>query len=471
MHKHLEALKDAVARPLWHDPEIMPEPLAPLATDETCELLIVGGGFTGLWAAIQVKERQPDVDIILIEQTFVGDGASGRCGGFLSTTLAHGQTNTEHRFPDEAERLAELGTQNLRELLETLERYNIDARYEKTGALYVALDPESVSRIHADYQQAIAEGEDVVWFDQQAVREQVNSPLFFAGMWEREGQDGVVDPGRLCWGLKDVLVRQMGVRIFEGTKLLAVEPLGKDAMQAKCEGGVIRCDKVLLATNAFTSTIGRIRRSIIPVWDYQIATEPLTDEQLDRIGWGKTSRHAIADDVNMFHYFRLTKDNRITWGGGGAVRYYFNNGIDKKFMHAPDRYAQLAKEFFEMFPQLDDVKFSNKWGGIIATSTRFCMVPGVAHDGRLAWSVGYTGHGVSASRFGARIAIEMLGYGPTDILEMQFVTKKSLPWAPEPFRWFGVRFTQNALKKADRNGGKRGLWLKFLDRLGLGFTC
>ncbi len=471
MNKHLEALKDAVARPLWHDPEIMPEPLAPLAADETCELLIVGGGFTGLWAAMQVKERQPDADIILIEQTFVGDGASGRCGGFLSTSLAHGQTNTEHRFPDEAERLAELGTRNMRELLETLERYNIDVRYEKTGELFVALDTESAGRIHADYQQAIAEGEDVVWFDQQAVREQVNSPLFFAGMWDRGGQDGVIDPGRLCWGLKEVLVNQLGVRIFEGTKLLAVKPLGKDAMQANCEGGVIRSDKVLLATNAFTSTIGRIRRSVIPVWDYQIATEPLTDEQLDRINWGKTSRHAIADDVNMFHYFRLTRDNRITWGGGGAVRYYFNNGIDKKFMHAPDRYEQLAKEFFEMFPQLDDVKFSHKWGGIIATSTRFCMVPGVAHDGRLAWSVGYTGHGVGASRFGARIAIEMLGYAPTDILDMQFVSRKPLPWAPEPFRWFGVRFTQNALKKADRNGGKRGLWLKFLDRLGLGFTC
>jgi len=469
--KHLEALKDAVARPLWHDPDIMPEPLAPLSADETCELLIVGGGFTGLWAALQVKERQADADIILIEQTFVGDGASGRCGGFLSTSLAHGQTNTEHRFPDEAERLAKLGTQNLRELLETLERYNIDARYEKTGELFVALDAESASRIHADYQRAVAEGEDVVWFDQQAVREQVNSPLFFAGMWERGGQDGVIDPARLCWGLKDVLVNQLGVRIFEGTKLLAVKPLGKQSMQANCEGGVIRSDKVLLATNAFTSTVGRIRRSVIPVWDYQIATEPLTDEQLDRINWGKTSRHAIADDVNMFHYFRLTRDNRITWGGGGAVRYYFNNGIDKKFMHAPERYEQLAKEFFEMFPQLEDVKFSNKWGGIIATSTRFCMVPGVAHDGRLAWSVGYTGHGVGASRFGARIAIEMLGYAPTDILDMQFVSRKPLPWAPEPFRWLGVRFTQKALIKADRNGGKRGLWLKFLDRLGLGFTC
>jgi glycine/D-amino acid oxidase-like deaminating enzyme len=471
MKKHLEALKDAVTRPLWHDPDIMPGLLAPLSSDEKCELLIVGGGFTGLWAAMQAKERRPDADIILIEQTFVGDGASGRCGGFLSSSLAHGQTNTEHRFADEAERLAELGTQNMRELLDTLERYDIDARYEKTGELYVALSPESANRIQATYQEAKAAGEDVVWFDRDAVREQVNSPMFFAGMWERGGQDGVIDPARLCWGLKEVLVNRLGVRVFEGTRLLGVEPLGKNAMQANCDGGVIHSDKVLMATNAYTSTIGKIRRSVIPVWDYQIATEPLTDEQLDRIGWGKTSRHALADDVNMFHYFRLTKDNRITWGGGGAVRYYFNNGIDNKFMDAPARYEQLAREFFEMFPQLDDVKFSNKWGGIIATSTRFCMVPGVAYDGRLAWSVGYTGHGVGASRFGARIGIELLGYAPSDVIKMQFVTRNSLPWAPEPFRWLGVKLTQMALINADRNGGKRGLWLRLLDRLGLGFTC
>jgi glycine/D-amino acid oxidase-like deaminating enzyme len=471
MNKHLEALKDAVVSPLWHDPDIMPEPLAPITSDEKCELLIVGGGFTGLWAAVQAKERKPDADIILIEQTFVGDGASGRCGGFLSSTLAHGQTNTEYRFADEAERLQALGVQNMQELLETLERYNIDARYEKTGELFVALGPESVERMQAEYQEAIAEGEDVVWFDKDAVREEVNSPMFFAGLWERGGQDGVIDPARLCWGLKDVLVNRLGVRIFEGTRLLGVEPLGKEGMQANCEGGVIHSDKVLMATNAFTSTIARIRRSVIPVWDYQIATEPLTDEQLDRIAWGKTSRHAVADDVNMFHYLRLTRDNRITFGGGGAVRYYFNNGIGNKYMDATACYEQLAREFFEMFPQLDDVKFSHKWGGIIATSTRFCMVPGVAYDGRLAWSVGYTGHGVGASRFGARIGIEFLGYEPSDVLDMQFVTRKSLPWATEPLRWFGVRFTQNALLKADKNGGKRGLWLKFLDMLGLGFTC
>jgi glycine/D-amino acid oxidase-like deaminating enzyme len=470
MQPHLEALKHAQFRPLWHDPEIMPEPLPSLAGDERCELLIVGGGFTGLWAAMQAKERRPDADIILIEQTFVGDGASGRCGGFLNTSLAHGETNVAHRFADEADRLQELGTQNMKELLETLDRYNIDARYEHTGSMLVALDAESAVDLQKEYEQEKARGENVTWFDEAAVREQVNSPTFFGGLWHREGQDGVVDPARLCWGLKDVLLNQLGVRIYEGTRLLSVEPQGNEGMQARCDGGVIRSDRVLMATNAFTSPVRRIRRSIIPVWDYQIATEPLTDEQLARTGWDR-SRQPLGDFRNMFHYFRLTKDNRITYGGGGAVRYYFNRGIDLKLADAPKRYEQLAKEFFETFPQLHDIRFSNKWGGIIATSTRFCMVPGVAYDGRMAWSVGYTGLGIGATRFGARVGIELLGYEPSDILDLQFIKRKALPWAPEPFRWLGIKLTHKALEKADKNGGKRGLWLKFLDMLGLGFTC
>ncbi len=469
MQPHLEALKDARACPLWHDTDEMPAPLPPLATDEKCELLIVGGGFTGLWAAIQARERKPQADIILIEQTCIADGASGRCGGFLSSSIAHGETNSEHQFPGEAERLQELGTQNMKEYLETLERYNIDAYYEQVGEMDVALDPESAERLYSVYQEEKSDGEDVVFFDKDAVRAQVNSPAFFAGLWHRGGQDGVIDPARVCWGLKDALL-QLGVRIFEGTRLLDIETAGKDGMKASCAGGVIHSDKILMATNAFRSNIGRIRRSIVPVWDYQLATEPLTEEQIDKITWPRT-RHALADFNNMFHYFRLTRDNRITWGGGGSVRYYFNGGTDISLMDAPASYEQLAHEFFEYFPQLEGVKFSHKWGGIIATSTRFCMVPGVAYDGRVAWSVGYTGHGVGASRFGARIGIELLGYEPSDILQMQFVTKKAMPWAPEPFRWIGIRLTQRALVKADRNGGKRGLWLKLLDMLNLGFTC
>ena len=473
MFKHYDALKDAQLNPLWHDPEIMPQPEPSLSKDEKCELLIVGGGFTGLWAAMQAKEREPDADIILIEQTFVGDGASGRNGGFLSTSIAHGETNTEAQFPGEEETIDALGRQNITELLETLRRWNIDARYEETGSTGLALSPEGAQEMYAEFLEAKAAGEPVTWYDRDAIREQINSPLFHAGLRYRNGLGGVVDPTRLCWGLKHILLNRLGVRIFEGTRMIKVEPVGKSGMKTICAGGVIHSDKVLLATNAYTSSVARIRNSVIPVWDYQIATEPLSDEQLDKIKWGKPeSRHALSDHANMFHYFRLTRDNRITWGGGGAVRYYFKRGIDRELMDAPARYEQLATEFFEMFPQLDgEVKFTHRWGGIIATSTRFCVVPGVMHDGRLAWAVGYTGHGVSASRFGARIGIELLGYQPSEVINMQLVTRKALPWPPEPIRWMAVRMTQLALVRADKKGGKRGLWLKFLDALGLGFTC
>jgi glycine/D-amino acid oxidase-like deaminating enzyme len=473
MFKHHDALKNAQLRPLWHDPAIMPKPQPALDEDVTCELLIVGGGFTGLWAAMQAKERKPDTDIVLIEQTFVADGASGRNGGFLTTSIAHGETNTEAHFPGEQGQIHELGVQNITELLATLKYYNIDARYEEVGETSIALSPQAAEEMYEDYLETKEQGDDVTWYDQEAIRQQANSPLFYAAVKFKDGLCGVVDPARICWGLKDVLINQLGVRIYEGTKMLTVDPVRSDGMKTTCEGGVIKSDKVLLATNAYTSPLSRIRNSVIPVWDYQLCTQPLTDELLEKINWGKpASRHALGDHTNMFHYFRLTKDNRITWGGGGAVRYYFNRGIDKSLMDAPARYEQLATEFFEMFPQLEgEVKFTHRWGGIIASSTRFCVVPGVMHNGRLAWAVGYTGNGVSASRLGARIGIELLGYKPTALIEMKFVTKKALAWAPEPLCWLGVKFTQHALVKADRNGGTRGLWLKFLDKLGLGFTC
>jgi len=469
MQHHLEALKESKYCPLWHDPDVRPETLPPLSGDVTCELLIVGGGFTGLWAALQAKERQPDADIILIEKTFVGDGASGRNGGFLNSSLAHGETNTDHHFPGEADRLYELGEKNIEELLATLERYSIDARYEKVGETSVATNQGSVDHLRSMYESEKAAGADVVWFDRDAMRAEVNSPTYLAGLWHRGGSNGIVDPARLCWGLKQVILG-LGVRIFENTTLNDIVPVGRDSMQALCEGGVIGSDKVLMATNGFRNPLGKVGRSIIPVWDYQLATEPLTEQQLESIGWHKT-RHALSNDANMFHYYRITQDNRITWGGGGAVRYYFNRGTGQECADIPQRFEQLSREFFETFPQLKGVKFSHRWSGIIATSTRFCMVPGVAHNGRVAWAVGYTGLGVGASRFGARIGIELLGYEPSDILNMQFVKGKALPWVPEPVRWIGVRLTHIALVKADANNGKRGLWLKLLDMLNLGFTC
>ena len=471
MEPHIEALKQSIYRPVWFDTGDAPETLPALNENITCQLLIVGGGFTGLWAALQAKERQPDLDIVMIEKTFIGDGASGRNGGFLSSSLTHGETNGEYYFPGETDRLAELGQQNLKEFIESLERYNIDAEYENVGMISVANTPALLKQIRTDYEQAVSDGEDVKWFDGEDMRREVNSPTYLGGLWYRGGRDGVVNPAKLCWGLKKTIL-SLGVRIFENTPLMDIKIDG-DGMRSYCQQNKsvsVYSDKVLMATNAYPNPLARINKTVLPVWDYQIATEPLSEAQLDSIGWHK-SRHSLSNHNNMFHYYRITKENRITWGGGGSVCYYYGSRTDQGVADVSKRFEKLSQEFLELFPQLEGVKFTHRWSGIIASTTRFCMAPGVAFEGRVSWAVGYTGLGVGASRFGARVALELLGYQPSDIIKMQFVSKPPMNWMPEPIRWIGATLTRHALMKADANGGKRGLWLKLLDSLHMGFAC
>lgn len=468
MTSAVSALSESIHCPVWFDSDGRPDPLPPLTADTTCQLLIIGGGFTGLWAALQAKEGDPDLDVVLVEQSFIGDGASGRNGGFLSSSLTHGETNGDYHFPGEKEQLDQLGQQSMAEFIESLERYGIDAEYEHVGSTQVATNDAMVAELREQYEEAKAAGRDVVWFDRDAMQREVNSPTYMAGLWRRDGLDGVVNPAKLCWGLKKTIL-SLGVRIFEGTPVRDLQPDG-NGMRTNCAEGVIRSEKVLMATNAFPSPLPQMRKSVIPIWDYQIATEPLNEVQLAAIGWGD-SRHALSNEANMFHYYRITKDNRITWGGGGAVCYYYGGRTDQGVADDPARYQRLAHEFLQTFPQLEGVKFTHRWSGIIASSTRFCMVPGVAYDGRVSWAIGYTGLGVGATRFGARIGLELLGYNPSNVLDMLFIKKRAMNWAPEPFRWIGVTLTRHALAKADANGGKRGLWLKVLDFFHMGFAC
>ncbi len=436
-------------------------------TDERCELLIVGGGYTGLWAALQGKEKCPDLDIILIEATDVGDGASGRNGGFFSNSIAHGETNATFHFPGEIDRLVDLGNENLQQILDSLVRYDIDAGFEETGELSVTVYPEQNEGMDEWVDAQREKGQDFVWFDREAMQEEIHSPIYCGGLWDRRGRNGLVDPTALCWGLKRAIL-SLGVRVFEGTPLLSMRIEG-DGMKVECPKGTVRCDRVLLGTNAFRNPVAKARRAVIPVWDYAVATEPLTEAQRESIGWKR--RQGLTQNVNMFHYYRQTQDNRITWGGGPSVCYYYGSRTDASVADPPNRFERLSRDFFDTFPQLEGIRFSHRWGGIIASTTRFCLTPGTAFGGRVAWSIGYTGHGVSASRVGARIGLELLGYEPTDLVEMQLVRKPSMAWPPEPLRWLGVTMTRSELARADRNGGRRGPWLALLDRLNLGFAC
>ena len=196
-----------------------------------------------------------------------------------------------------------------------------------------------------------------------------------------------------------------------------------------------------------------------------MVTEPLTAAQLDSIGW--RNRQGLSDIPNQFHYYRLTEDNRILWGGYDAV-YYWRGRVSSELESRPATWARLSEHFFATFPQLEDVRFSHIWGGAIDTCSRFCVFWGTALSGRVAYAVGYTGLGVASSRFGGAVMLDLLDRRRSVATSTDFVRSKPLPFPPEPFRFLGIQATRWSLDREDRSG-KRNLWLRTLDRLGLGF--
>jgi glycine/D-amino acid oxidase-like deaminating enzyme len=209
-----------------------------------------------------------------------------------------------------------------------------------------------------------------------------------------------------------------------------------------------------------------IRRYVVPVYDYVLVTEPLSAAQRDAIGW--RGRQGLSDVTNQFHYYRQTADHRILWGGYDAV-YDFGGRVAPVRDQRPATFGRLAEHFFTTFPQLDGLGFSHRWGGAIDTCSRFSALWGTALDGRAAYVVGFTGLGVGASRFGARVGLDLLDGADNERTRLDMVRRRPLPFPPEPARWAGIRLTQRALARADEREGRRGPWLRVLDRLGLGF--
>jgi glycine/D-amino acid oxidase-like deaminating enzyme len=204
----------------------------------------------------------------------------------------------------------------------------------------------------------------------------------------------------------------------------------------------------------------------VPVYDYVLMTEPLSAAQRAGIGW--RNRQGIGDSGNQFHYYRLTADDRILWGGYDAI-YHFGRGIRAAYDQRPATFATLAAHFFATFPQLEGIGFSHRWGGVIDTCSRFCAFFGTAHRGRVAYALGYTGLGVGASRFGARVMLDLLSGEPTELTELRVVRSKPVPFPPEPLAYLGIQATRWSLAHADRRDGHRNLWLRALDAAGLGF--
>jgi glycine/D-amino acid oxidase-like deaminating enzyme len=453
------ALRDVTLFPLWLDNPAAPTPERPLIGRSEADLVIVGGGFTGLWAAIQAKEADPGRDVVLVEAAKVAHGASGRPGGIVSTSIMHGLSNAKRIFPNDLEALERLGHDNAKGFADTLERYDIDAEIEWGGELTVAVDAAHLPGLKEEFELHQRHGYDVVYLDRDEAQAQVASPLYQGAVWSRSNS-GTVHPAKLAWGLKAAALK-LGVRLYEDSPLTDLESDGAGLM-VRTHDGSLRAPKVLLATNAFAAGDRRIKHRVAAIRDRIIATEPLTDEQLARVGWA--NRQGVYDTRTQLNYTRLTKDNRIVFGG--RVGYYFGNDTDPSADRDVQTYERLAKVFFTTFPQLDDVAFSHAWGGPIALTTRMAVHFQRYHGGKVIYAGGYSGFGVSATRFGARLGLALLDDPSAPELKLDCAATLPNFIPPEPFRWIGAKVTMYALADADEKGGWRRHWLRFVHALG-----
>ncbi|MEU3187996.1 FAD-dependent oxidoreductase [Streptomyces sp. NPDC006923] len=458
------SLADAQPVPYWLDDPGRPGALPALTGDEHADLLVVGGGYSGLWTALLAKERDPLRDVVLIEGREVGWAASGRNGGFCSASLTHGFSNGLARFPGELRALERLGARNLDAIEAAVARYSIDCAFERTGEIDVATEPYQLDGLREIYEEATALGfTGLELLDRDAVRAEVDSPTFLGGLWDRRGV-AMLHPAKLVWGLTRACL-DLGVRVYENTPGLALAGSGA-GMAVRTPHGRVFARRVALGTNVFPSLVRRVRPYTVPVYDYALMTEPLTADQLGAIGW--KNRQGLGDSANQFHYFRITSDHRVLWGGYDAI-YPYGGRLSAGLEHRPETYLRLATHFFRCFPQLEGVRFSHAWGGAIDTCSRFSAFFGTAHGGRVAYAAGYTGLGVGATRFGGEVMLDLLAGERTERTELEMVRRKPLPFPPEPAAWAGIGLTKWSLARADARAGRRNLWLRTMDRLGLGF--
>ena len=446
----------------WRDG--LPDALLPdrpaLVGTHRADLVVVGAGYTGLWTALLAVERDPGAKVVVVEAQRVGWAASGRNGGFCEASLTHGHENGTARWPGEMHTLDRIGRENLDAIEQSEARYGMDFQFERTGMLAPAVEPHQVEWL----QERAAEGEEgVVYFDESEARASIASPTYLAAVWEQR-TCGLVHPALMAAELARVC-EERGVEIFERSHVTGLVTSGHGVV-VPTDAGRVEASRAVLATNAFPSLLKRNRLMTVPVYDWVLMTEPLTEDQRASIGW--RDRQGVGDMANQFHYYRLTHDNRILFGGYDAI-YHYGRSVRPAYENRPQTWERLASHFFTTFPQLEGVRFSHQWGGAIDTSTQFTAFFGTARERRIAYAAGFTGLGVGATRFASEVMLDLLDGEKNERTELEMVRKRPVPFPPEPAAAIGINATRWSLDRADHNRGRRNLLLKTLDALGLGF--
>ncbi len=429
------------------------------------DIAIIGAGLTGLWTALHVKDANPSLDVAIVEQGRCGFGASGRNAGMLSDTIDHTHgLAIEHFGHEEARRLALLGRENVRQMLGWLERHGIDCDLERNGTLHVALQDSHIESLAGEADAARVLGiDDLKMLDGASARAELRSESIVGALFNPAG--AVLDPVKLVEGLREAALAR-GVRIFEQSAVTKLDAVSS-GVELQTQHGRLRADKLILAMSAYTHhLLPRVLLHFVPLYDYVLVSERLTERQRAAIGWKR--RQGVNDARTFFKYYRLTRDERILWGTSEA-QYYPGNRVDAGCDHSESHYAELRASFAEQFPQLADLEFPYAWGGPICATTRFTPFFGSALDGRLLYALGFTGHGLATTHLAGKVLAHQALSRSSELELLRMVREKPLPYPPEPIRAWAVKAVTRDLRRVDR-GEAPSMLLRMLDALGVGLS-
>ncbi|MEW5733358.1 MAG: FAD-binding oxidoreductase [Thermodesulfobacteriota bacterium] len=414
-----------------------------LTGDRKVDVAIVGGGFTGLSTAYHIKKDAPGTSVALLEAEIIGFGASGRNGGFNMTLFGLTMGITKLRFGRSGAREAHLYMEKAVDLTRDLiTSLKINCDYEHPGFFRVATSPAYKKRILHEMELAHSLGlTGIEWIEKEQIQQEVASPMYLGAWWEP--RCGIVNPAKLSWGWKDIIAGQ-GVEVYEKTPVVSMTRANGDVL-LKTPAGTVRAKKVVLATNAWSHFIPAIRRKQVPLWTYIVLTEPLSGDLMHQIGW--KNRQGIEDARNLVHYYRLTVDNRILMGGRDAGLAW---GDDMDKDQSPAVFDGLEQDVRQIFPQLQKVKFTHRWGGPVSITLDLTPAMGYVGDENVVYSLGCMGHGVSLTHLNGRTLADMVQGKKTDLTDVFFVNRTTVPWPPEPVRTVASKAILAAMKLQDR---------------------
>ncbi|AYG81450.1 Gamma-glutamylputrescine oxidoreductase [Streptomyces hundungensis] len=428
----------------WYATDGIPAPREPLPGDRTADVVIVGGGYTGLWTAYYLKKAAPFLDITVLESRFCGYGASGRNGGWLYNGIAGRDRYAKLHGQDSAVRLQRAMNDTVAEVVRVAAEESIDADIHQGGVLEVAYGPAQLARLKAFHHAEVTFGEkDRVLLGARETAERIRVSGAVGSTWTPHGAR--IHPVKLLKGLA-AAVEALGVTVYESTPVTEIRP-----QHAVTPYGTVRAPYVLRCTEGFTASLKGQRRAWLPMNSSMIATEPLGPEVWDAIGWA--GRETLGDMAHAYMYAQRTADDRIALGGRG-VPYRFGSRTDNDGRTQPATIEALREILVRFFPQLAGVGISHAWSGVLGVPRDWCASVTLDRTTGLGWAGGYVGSGVATANLAARTLRDLIQRdsgqsGPTDLTALPWVDHKVRAWEPEPLRWLGVRGMYAAYRAAD----------------------